>query len=209
MNYYYDIYLNFLETNINFYEWDSLDSLEYYKRIPLIKIDNKTLNILLNNDIKISKDFLIYIENKARKRKDCPQYVAIFADKNGSIALEFDKEGNSISRSFLELEDDLNITDVIYTLDTINLDYKINKRVEYNPFLRDEDKIKKVIKTELINLEKNKDYSKLKYIYMEIFNKTPNNIENLSSIISKRIEKEITDTEKRIYDLIKLSYNKV
>lgn len=32
MNYYYDVLLNFLDTNIYFYEWDSLDNIEYYKK---------------------------------------------------------------------------------------------------------------------------------------------------------------------------------
>ena len=38
MNYYYDVLLNFLDTNIYFYEWDSLDNIEYYKRVPLIQV---------------------------------------------------------------------------------------------------------------------------------------------------------------------------
>ena len=209
MNYYYDVLLNFLDENVGFYEWDSLDNLEYYKRIPLVGVDSKTLNDFINNDVKVEKEFLELIENKAKKKGECPSYVAIFADRNGSIALEFDKDGNSISRSFLEVGDDLNIVEVLYTVDIIKLDYEVIKKVDYNRSLRDENKIKLIIRTELETLEKNKEYTKLKYLYMEWFNKEPSDGENMYKVMNEKLSDEIGIKEKRIYDLIKLSYNKV
>lgn len=209
MNYYYDVLLNFFDENVEFYEWDSLDNLEYYKRIPLVSVDSKTLNDFINNDVKVSKEFLELIENKAKKKGECPSHVAIFADRNGSIALEFDKDGNSISRSFLEVGDDLNIAEVLYTVDIIKLDYEVIKKVDYNRSLRDENKIKLIIRTELETLEKNKEYTKLKYLYMEWFNKKPSDNENMYKVMSEKLSNEIGIKEKRIYDLIKLSYNKV
>lgn len=209
MNYYYDVLLNFLDGNVQFYEWDSLDNLEYYKRIPLVGVDSKTLNDFINNDVKVEKEFLELIENKAKKKGECPLYVAIFADRNGSIALEFDKDGNSISRSFLEVGDDLNIVEVLYTVDIIKLDYEVIKKVDYNRSLRDENKIKLIIRTELETLEKNKEYTKLKYLYMEWFNKKPSDNENMYKVMNEKLSNEIGIKEKRIYDLIKLSYNKV
>ena len=189
MNYYYDVLLNFLDGNVQFYEWDSLDNLEYYKRIPLVGVDSKTLNAFINNDVKVEKDFLDLIENKAKKKGECPLYVAIFADRNGSIALEFDKDGN--------------------TVDIIKLDYEVIKKVDYNRDLREENKIKLIIRTELETLEKNKEYTKLKYLYMEWFNKEPSDNENMYKVMNEKLSDEIGIKEKRIYDLIKLSYNKV
>lgn len=209
MNYYYDVLLNFFDVNTLFYEWDSLDNLEYYKKVPLILVSNKTLKDFINNDVRVSKEFLTLIENKAKKKGESSKYIAIFADRNGSLALEFNDDGLSISRSYLELEDDLNIQEILYSIDISNIDYEIVKKLEYNPNLKDEDNIKRVILTELNNLEKNKEYIKLKYFYMELFNKNPDDMSNIVSIMKNRLNKEIGINERKVYDLIKLSYNKV
>lgn len=209
MNYYYDVLLNFFDVNTLFYEWDSLDNLEYYKKVPLISVSNKTLKDFINNDVRVSKEFLTLIENKAKKKGEASKYIAIFADRNGSLALEFNDDGLSISRSYLELEDDLNVAEILYSIDISNIDYEIVKKLEYNPNLKDEDNIKRVILTELNNLEKNKEYTKIKYFYMELFNKNPDETSNIVSVMKNRLNKEIGINERKVYDLIKLSYNKV
>ena len=89
------------------------------------------------------------------------------------------------------------------------LDYEVIKRIDYNRSLRDENKIKLIIRTELETLEKNKEYTKLKYLYMEWFNKEPSDGENMYKVMNEKLSDEIGIKEKRIYDLIKLSYNKV
>ena len=136
-------------------------------------------------------------------------YIAIFADKNGSIALEFDENGNSIARSFLGLEDDLNICDILYTIDNLKVNYKINTSIDYNDNLRIEDKIKLIIKTEVKSLYKKQDFTKLKYLFMEWFNKIPVDNEVMYQSMIEELNNKIGDKEKKIYDLIKLSYNKV
>lgn len=209
MNYYYDVLLNFLDTNIYFYEWDNLDNIEYYKRVPLVQVNSKTLRDFINNNIVIEKEFLDAIKGKAKKKDDCPSYIAIFADKNGSIALEFDENGKSIARSFLSLEDDLNICEIIYTVDNLKINYKNVTPINYNDNLRIEDKIKLIIKTEVKSLYKKQDYIKLKYLFMEWFNKIPVDNELMYQLMIKKLDNKIGDKEKKIYDLIKLSYNKV
>lgn len=209
MNYYYDVLLNFLDTNIYFYEWDNLDNIEYYKRVPLIQVNSKTLKDFINNNIVVEKEFLDTIKDKAKKMDNCLSYIAIFADKNGSIALEFDENGNSIARSFLGLEDDLNICDILYTIDNLKVNYKINTSIDYNDNLRIEDKIKLIIKTEVKSLYKKQDFTKLKYLFMEWFNKIPVDNEVMYQSMIEELNNKIGDKEKKIYDLIKLSYNKV
>ena len=117
MNYYYDVLLNFLDTNVFFYEWDSFDNLEYYKRVPLIQVNSKTLKDFINNDVIVDKEFLDIIKDKVKKKGGSSSLIAIFADRNGSIALEFNEFGKSIARSFLSIEDDLNICEILYTID--------------------------------------------------------------------------------------------
>lgn len=209
MNYYYDVLLNFLDTNIYFYEWDNLDNIEYYKRVPLVQVNSKTLRDFINNNIVIEKEFLDAIKGKSKKKDDCPSYIAIFADKNGSIALEFDENGKSIARSFLSLEDDLNICEILYTVDNLKINYKIDTPINYNDNLRIEDKIKLIIKTEVKSLYKKQDFIKLKYLFMEWFNKIPVDNELMYQLMIEKLDNKIGDKEKKIYDLIKLSYNKV
>lgn len=209
MNYYYDVLLNFLDTNVFFYEWDSFDNLEYYKRVPLIQVNSKTLKDFINNDVIVDKEFLDIIKDKVKKKGGSSSLIAIFADRNGSIALEFNEFGKSITRSFLSIEDDLNICEILYTIDIKKINYKIDSEIKYNNNLRVEDRIKLIIKTELNSLYKRKDFMKLKYLFMEWFNEIPEDNTNVYDKMIKELDHEVSGKEKRIYDLIKLSYNKV
>lgn len=209
MNYYYDVVLNFSDINILFYEWNKFDNLELYKRVPIIQVNSKTLNDFINNNVVVDENFLEMIKDKAKKKGDCPSYIAIFADRNGSIALEFDENGNSLYRSFLDIDDDLNISEFLYTVDIMKVSYEIKDEIKYNDCLRMEDEIKLLIKTEINSLHKKKDFVKLKYLYMEWFNKVPYDNEQIYDYMINKLNDKVGIEEKRIYDLIKLSYNKV
>ena len=209
MNYYYDVVLNFSDINMLFYEWNKFDNLELYKRVPIIQVNSKTLNDFINNNVVVDENFLEMIKDKAKKKGDCPSYIAIFADRNGSIALEFDENGNSLYRSFLDIDDDLNISEFLYTVDIMKVSYEIKDEIKYNDCLRMEDEIKLLIKTEINSLHKKKDFVKLKYLYMEWFNKVPYDNEQIYDYTINKLNDKVGIEEKRIYDLIKLSYNKV
>lgn len=198
MNYYYDVVLNFLDTNVLFYEWNKEDNLEYFKKIPLIKVSSKILRDFINNDVCINQELLKTIKDRA-----------IFADKNGCIALEFNESGRSIARSFLSLSDELNIGEIVYTINTTDIDYKIENKINYNKNLREEDKIKLIIKTEIKVLNEVKDIFKLKYLYMEWFNECCEDITKIVKRMNDALKEKIGRREVKIYDLIKLSYNKV
>ena len=53
------------------------------------------------------------------------------------------------------------------------------------------------------------DFTKLKYLFMEWFNKIPVDNEVMYQSMIEELNNKIGDKEKKIYDLIKLSYNKV
>ena len=192
-----------------FYEWNKFDNLELYKRVPIIQVNSKTLKDFINYNVVVDKNFLEIIKDKAKKKGDCPSYIAIFADRNGSIALEFDEKGNSLYRSFLDIDDDLNISEFLYTVDIMKVSYEIKDEIKYNASLRMEDEIKLLIKTEVNSLYKKKDFVKLKYLYMEWFNKVPYDNEQIYDYMVNKLNDRVGIEEKRIYDLIKLSYNKV
>lgn len=209
MNYYYDILLNFNDSLLSFYEWEETDSLEYFKKIPLFQVNTKTLKDLVNYNIIIDEYYLNLIKDKAKSKGNTPSYVAIFADKNGSIAIEFNESGYSISRSLLSIDDEVNINDLLYTIDIKDINYKKDKLLKRNNNLRYEDSIKRVIKKELNNLINNKDYLKLKYLYMEWSNKDDNDYHTMYKEMLTSLDKSVSSKEIKIYDLIKLSYKMV
>lgn len=209
MNYYYDILLNFNDYLLPFYEWEDTDSLEYFKKIPLFQVSSKTLKDFVNYNITIDEYYLNLIKDKAKSKGNTPSYVAIFADKNGSIAIEFNESGKSIARSLLSIDDEVNINEILYTLDLKELNYKKDKLLKRNNNLRYEDSIKRVIMTELNSLMDNKDYLKLKYLYMEWSNKDNNDYNVMYKEMLSSLDNCVSSKELKIYDLIKLSYKMV
>lgn len=207
MNYYYDLYLNFQENNTFFYDWEKDDNIEYYKKLPLFQVSTEVFEDILNNQIMVEKNFLDLIKTKTKSNNY--EYIALFGDKNSVIALEFDENGLNIDRSFLNLDDELNIIEIMYTVPTQKLIYREIKKIAYNESLRAEDRIKHVIKTEIESLNNKKEYFKLEYLFVEWFNTFPQNKEIMIEIMKEKLNHTIGEKEINILNLIKLSYNVV
>ncbi len=209
MNFYYDIVVNFQENNYMFYEWAESDVLEYIKRVPIFQVTTKVLRDLINNNIEVDKEFLDSIYNKTKLKKGFLEYVSLFVSKNGAIVLEFASDGKVIARSGLQVNDECNIMEVIYTLPIFRLEYKVLNRLELNKDLRLESTIKDFINLEINTLYKNKEWEKIVFLYNEWFLKSDPNVGEMVQEMQNRLKGEITDREFRIYNLIKLSYNNV
>ncbi len=207
MNYYYDLYLNFQENNTFFYDWEKDDNIEYYKKLPLFQVSTEVFEDILNNQIMVEKNFLDLIKTKTKSNNY--EYIALFGDKNSVIALEFDENGLNIDRSFLNLDDELNIIEIMYTVPTQKLIYREIKKIAYNESLRAEDRIKHIIKTEIESLNNKKEYFKLEYLFVEWFNTFPQNKESMIEIMKEKLNHTIGEKEINILNLIKLSYNVV
>lgn len=209
MNFYYDIVVNFQENNYMFYEWSESDVLEYIKRVPVFQVTTKVLRDLINNNIEVDKEFLDSIYNKTKLKKGFLEYVSLFVSKNGAIVLEFASDGKVIARSGLQVNDECNVMEVIYTLPIFRLEYKVLNRLELNKDLRLESTIKDFINLEINTLYKNKEWEKIVFLYNEWFLKSNPNVGEMVQEMQNRLKGEITDREFRIYNLIKLSYNNV
>ena len=214
MNYYYDIILNWNEGEAyEFYEWNDYDYLELIKKIPLVKVKHKVLLDLICNDIKVEESFLEMIEGKTlvsdKKNFKKIEYACLFTDTKNVIALEFNGEGISISRSNLLIDDDLNVLEVIYGMKETNLNYEILKKIEETQTLRQEREAKKLILLEINNLYNNKEIDKLKYLYYEYKKENIGDIdyiyEHIINDLNKKIDKDIL----KLYHIIKLSYHRV
>ena len=210
MDYYYDILLNFQERYCMFYEWDENDALDYVKKIPLLHVSAKAFEDLRQKKIKVEKEFLSAIENKTKlKQNNYLKYTAIFSDGKNSLAIEFDDAGYTLNKSSLTLEDELNINEFTYNVSLEKIDYKVIDSDEVVKETRQEAKVKKILRLEIDNMYQSKNYSKLKYIYLEWFSKLKNNPEEMYEEMLKKLEGKLTEKEYNIYELIKLSYNNV
>lgn len=210
MNYYYDVLLNFQDNYYMFYEWDELDTIEFAKKIPLIHTDTKILTHMISKIVKVNIDFLKQIENKTKlKQNKNLEYACIISDGKNSIAIEFNKEGKIINKSSLTIEDELNINEFIYSINKIKIDYEILEDDVFFKEIRQEFKIKKILKLEINDMYREKKYSKLKYIYLEWFGELLENIDLMYKNMLEKIDNKLTEKEYYIYEILKMSYNNV
>ena len=190
--------LNFLDSYYMFYDWLESDVIEKYGSVVLYKVSAKTISDFINYKVKILDSRLI----KQSK-------VLLFSDGYSFIALEFDKNGSSLYKSSLLLEDELKLDKTLDNLKFIKINYEKIIKDNNCTDLRINEEIRKTIKIELKCLKESNDGDKLSYLYYEWFNKTESSMEKMLEIMYKKIEMPLTLKEKNIYDLIKKSYKLV
>lgn len=212
MLYYYDILLNFGEENnfYKFYEWEENDSIEFIKKIPLFRIPNSTLKDLLKYQVKFPTSLVEQIHCKTILKSNSKylENAFIVSDAKNALALELDNDGYVISRSNLLLSDEINLTEMMYTIKETKIQYEKLKKYPIRKDIRQKEEIKKLIKCEITTLYKSNNISKLKYLYYEWFNENTSDIEIITSKMNKMLEKDSIENLNRIYNLIKYSYNK-
>ena len=95
MNYIYDIYLNFNNTLIDFFDWNKNDKLTHIKKTPIFKINSNNFKILCSNKVKVDTTTLNQIENKTEVWKDKRgiKYCCLFCTDSSIICIKFDKNG--------------------------------------------------------------------------------------------------------------------
>ena len=160
MNYYYDVILNWNDTNIyNFYEWNDTDYLELVKKIPIFKVKHKTFIDIVCNNIKVTKDLLDLIKDRTllstKKILNNIEYACLITDNKNVYALEFNKEGYVISRSNLLIDDELSILEISYNLKDIDINYEILSPRNISNNLRQINDAKHLIALEINNLYQN------------------------------------------------------
>lgn len=212
MNYYYDLILNFTEENIPFYEWDENDNLEYIEKIPLFKISENDMLNMLENNIKINNEFLEKVKDKTSIKVgailNTIEYASIFTDGKSALAIEFSKEGNVIARSNLMVEDDLNVIEMSFSFKNKTISYDILNKIVTNQPLRKVTKMKWVIKNEIGKLYEEKNTDKLSFLFLEWFGKNEKNLKKIYNKMIEELNNELNDDQCRIYEIIKLSYDK-
>ena len=201
MKYIYDIYLNFNDVIYDFYDWNKNDKLVHIKKIPIFKINVDNFKNIYTHNIKINDEYLKYVHNKAeiygnsKKELSC----ALISDGKYIFALLFNKNGISVNRSFLMIDEELEILEELYDDDEINICYKCLNKIEYQTHTRKQIKDEKFIKNELHKMDNNR----LKYIYYECFEKQENNIQKIIKKI--RNIKQNSKTYEKLYNVLKIT----
>ena len=160
--------------------------------------------------VKVDVDFLSTIENKTKlKQNKYLKYSCIISDGKNSVAILFNDDGLVINKSSLTVEDELNINEFVFSISKSKINYEIISDDVFYKETRQELKIKKVLKLEIDGMYKQKNYSKLKYIYLEWFDEILDNVDIMYNNMLDKINSKLTDKEYHIYELIKISYNNV
>lgn len=210
MNYYYDTLINLQDNYRYFYEWDKNDYIEGVKKIYIVCVNSNTYEDLFKNIICVSNTFLEKIYNKCKlKNGKIIPYICIFSDTKNACIIEFDSNGKSISKSSLLLEDELNVCELAYSIDKEFFDYEILEKEKNKEMTIQEEQIKKLIVLEIKKCVEEKNYSKLKFIFLEWFNYLEEDIDLIIDKINETLLKPLTEKEFEIYNIIKLSYNNV
>lgn len=203
MIYIYDILLNFKDELYDFYDWNKNDNIIHIRKIPLIKIKEKDLVNIKNNNVKFDEETLNQIKDKAEiftpKISKKIEYMTLLSDGNYVIGLQI--EGKKIKKSSLLIDEELDILEDVNNLDFMNINYKIiNKGINNELKTRKQRETEKFIKKG-INKIKN-DEEKLKYLYYECFDKKEENKEKILYKMLNNINN--LDVNKKIYNFLKL-----
>ena len=210
MNCFYDILINLNDNRVfRFYEWSKKDPIIHIKKIPIFKIKTKDFKILASCNILVQKDFLdsIYkVTESYEKDNKYIDYIALFTDENNSIVLEFNSNGESISRSMLLLDEELDLLEIAHSLKSSSIEYQIINKINQGNTLRQIDELNRILEIEIKTLYKEKNFLKLRYLYNEVVGIDDNNIDKIYNKLLNIINSDLNDDHLKLYNIIKLSY---
>ena len=212
MIYTYDILLNWTkdERLKEFYEWNLEDDLEHIKKMPIIRISESFLKDLLTSKIKIDKSFLSKIKYKTESyfhnEIDVIDYAVIVTTLRKALALELDNEGNVMYKSNLLIDEEEEVLEIGEELVVMDIPYKImskNNKVSY--LTRKEEEEKKFLTKEIKKIKKNKEESKLNYLFKEFFIDDVDTFNDKLNVLEEEISKDYNSFHHKLYNLLKLS----
>lgn len=190
MNYVYDVLLNFDSTIYDHFEWNINDNIYHIKKIPLFKVDEKTINDVKNYNIIMSEEFLNKIKNKTeiylnRGAKQI-EYACILCNEEKVLALKLDTSGKAIRYSKMLISEEIEAIETAELISTLNISYTKENKKNTLP-LKTKQELKKTdyLKEKL----KNSSFDQLRYIYYELYNE-----EYEQDDIKEQLEKEIKTT---------------
>ncbi len=202
MNYTYDIYLNFNKIPYDFFDWNKNDKLLHIKKIPTIKVNTELFKKIMSSEFIIDKDLLLFINNKTELFSNKNNINGIlFTNNEDIITVLFDNNGKSIKKSFLYIDEELDVLEEMKQLKEKEIKVTFIKSETNRIETRKQTIMKRFIKSEL---SKN-DIDRLKYIYYECFGKI---LKSERKILSELNNLQANSKEfKKMYDVLLLTTN--
>lgn len=210
MNYIYDILINNNNLLFDFYEWDSCDDILHIRKIPFFRVNNTVMNDLKNNEIVVSDEFIEKIKNKTdvfnKKKISDVSYSCLFSDSSEAICLIFDKNGNSLGRSKLLVDEEMEVLEVSQRTSETEIRYNKTNKIKIEQFkTRKELEMQRYLEQELTKLELNDNLSKIEYLSYECFNKNLKDKSKIINEIRKTLEKDWDEIAYKLHDFFKLT----
>lgn len=179
MKYYYDIYLNFNEYPIQYYEWSNNDSLERYMKLPIFRVDNISDYIKYHMDVDI----------------DISPFI--ISDGINALALELiDKDVAYLS--YLSYSDETCVNEVASNLSITKLKYKKKNKRDIPFTLRLDMFIQKILLKKVE--ESNNDF--IHYIYYDITGYDDIEIDAMRNFLMDDIKNNFNDKYVNLYQKI-------
>ena len=212
MNYVYDILSNFNQELYDFYDWDKNDNFTHLRKVPSFRVSKEVLVDLMFKKVKIKGNLLKLIKDKTqvftKEGVDVIEYCFIVSDSVNALGVILDEDGVVYKRSKFLVSEELEINKCLKTSKIYNVEYNLlSSKTHYSNMTRNEEKVTNLILNELELIMDSTD--KIDYLYYEWFNKDEKNIEFMKKNITKKLNGPISDSEKKVYDLIKLCYKTV
>ncbi|MBE6147703.1 MAG: DUF3603 family protein [Firmicutes bacterium] len=214
MIYIYDILLNFNDGLLyEFYEWSSNDDIENMKKIKLVKVDKRDFDCFSKCKVCIDSSFLLKIfktcEVYTNKSVEVIDYCCLFSDGSRVLAIEFDKNGESICRSKLLLDEEEEISSLASNLEFTEISYRIlNEEIKERFLTRKEIKVQNYLLNEIKDTYQKKNYNKLKFLYYECFENEISSYKLMYQRLTNSVLEQLDDVHIRLYDLLRLAYKK-
>ena len=192
MKYIYDILLNFTnDYYYDFYDWDSKDNIINIKKVPLIRVDRKIIEDFIFYKIRVDRLFIKTIDKKSiflRKDKLNNYCPVILSNGEKSIGISFDDKGFIKYKSCMLLDEEEQTNRMVLNQKKIKIKYKKYNKNYINTIRCDTNK-KAIILKKIKQEYNSKEYSKLRYIYYEIYDDNNKDI----NYIYNRLIKEVDD----------------
>lgn len=206
MNYIYDILLNLQKRPYDFFEWNETDEIIHVRKIPFFRVETNDLYNIKNNNIKFDDFFLKKVKNRCEvftnKNVKVLKYVCLFSDTKVAIAVELNDNGEKVRSSKLLIDEEVDVNEVSQNIEFSSINY-ISNKLNQKPIFktRKELKMYNYIQKQMVN----DNYTKLKYLYLECFDKKEEDFSKIVSDLKKEINDNWNRVSKKIYDFFRLS----
>lgn len=203
----YDLFLNFQEVAFDFFEWTKQDSIEHFKKIPLVRVNTETVLDFLKKDVQVTKDFLKEIYRLTEKYDLTRlEYACLFSDGKMVLAVEFSKDGYSIYKSRVLLEDEDEIVQYAKQEQEIEMKYQVIGDSVLNEtfFTRKERKVKNFLEKEILKSFELHEQSKLQYLFLEYFDEVEDDLLIMKTKLLNSMKCSLNQKHFNLYELLLL-----